>query len=409
MPSATVTNKTPLLKRIHGDNLADPLYKRSRFLARIGKDTKFGGEDRTFVVKVSPTAGGSASFVKALANQNAGQEVRFALTHRKEYQVFSVQGDAIARSNGNKNAIVGVVKHESGLAKGEFFKALSKRAWGNGGGSLGQISSTVTGTTMTLTNRVDISGFEVNQRYVFSSEDGSADSPAALRDNGETVQVTGGINRATGAMTVTTLSNIAGLTSADYIFRDGDYAQAMTGMRGWCPLADPTAAESFFGVDRTDYDIVRTSGLRFTSYSGGPKEETLIAACAEAELNDIDISTCYVSPLDYRDLLMEMGSKRERDKETDSGISYRALELYGQGGNGVVEIVSDKYVPDGYFWMVNDSDIRLRTAGDCPKVLNDDGIGMLVRAADDDAYQGRLGAYGNFEHKNPGNSVIGTF
>src|SRR5688572_10436179 len=106
---ATVSGQTPLLKRLYGNKVAEPMYQRSKFLASISKDTNFGGEGKYVNVTVGPTAGGSADFATALANQDQTTEIRFFVTHRKEYQVFSIQGDLIARSKGDKNAILEAV------------------------------------------------------------------------------------------------------------------------------------------------------------------------------------------------------------------------------------------------------------------------------------------------------------
>src|SRR5687767_12551264 len=131
--SATVSNQTSLLKRLFPKNVAEPLYKRSKFLAEVKKDTNFGGEGIYVNVTIAPTAGGSSEFSEALANQDATQEKRFFVTHKKEYQVFSLQGDVIARSKGDKNAILEQIKQQADKARYSFGRAMAARAWGNAG------------------------------------------------------------------------------------------------------------------------------------------------------------------------------------------------------------------------------------------------------------------------------------
>ena len=111
----------------------------------------------------------------------------------------------------------------------------------------------------------------------------------------------------------------------------------------------------------------------------------------------------------YRDLLHELGAKRERTSTTDSGISYQYIEIHTPWGKA--EVVADKYVPDGYFWITKDQDVELASAGDFPSTLNHGGDGNdgLRTAHDADAVQGRLGGYANFIHENPGNCIAGTW
>lgn len=407
MTSANTTNQLPLMKRLYGNKIAEPLYQRSKFLASIVKDTNFGGEGRYVNVKIGPTAGGSADFATALANKDATTQKRFFVTHKKEYQVFSVQGDLIARTKGDKNAILEAVKGEVDSARYAFARSMAARAWGNAGGALGVISSgsTVSSTTITLATRADIVHFEPGYRITSASDDGSAASPAGARTGQQTVA---SVNRQAGTVTGSVAWNaaITGVATADSLHRAGDYSVAMTGMRGWVPVSDPSGGESFFGVDRTLGDIQRLSGVR-VSGSGASKEETLINAGAEGQLAGISGETilCYANPLDMADLVKELGSKRVYGQvgTREAGIGFKAIML--DSPLGEVAVTSEPDVPKGYAWLLNPNEFTLRTAGDCPMMLNEDGVGKLLRSATDDAYEGRLGAYGNIFGENPGHVV----
>lgn len=408
MASANTTNQLPLLKRLWGSKVADPMYKASRFASMIGSDTNFGSEGRYVNVTVGPTAGGSSNFADALASQDATREVRFFVQHRKEYQVFSLQGDIIARLRGNANGLVEAVKQQADKARYQFSRAIARKFWANGGGALGQIATTTTLTTNTLSlrTRTDVVGFEIGMQLEFASDDGSAVSPAGRRGIPDRLTVTA-INRDTGVLTMSGLLNtVTGITTSDFIFRRGDYALAMTGMRGWNPITAPVpgGGDSFFGFDRGSSDVTRLTGVRVVG-AGKPKEESLIDGTAEAQINGITVTEVFVNPLDYRDLLKEMGSKREIQIEAkNANMGFTGLSVIG--ANGEMKVISEVDVPRGTGWGVDTGQITLRTAGDCPMMLNEDGVGKLLRAFDDDAYQGRIGAYGNLFQDNPGNAVI---
>ena len=410
MSAANVTQSSPLLKRLYPEGTAFPAFKKSKFLAKAKTDTKFGGLGKQVNVTIAPTTGGSASFAEALASQAGTTERNFFLVHRKEYQVGSIQGDLIQRSMGDKNVIVEAIKHQLDKARYAFSRSLARRAWGNGGGSLGQINSATTTDTVTLQNRADIVGFFAGMQVQTASDDGSAVSPAGLNDSGRKLTLTS-VNKSTGTLTANANWNtIVGTVTAHYIFRAGDYSVAMSGVRGWLPITAPTTGDSFMSLDRfASGDIDALSGTRVTS--AGNKEDTLINATAEAALRGFDVGECWVNPLDMKDLLKEVGTKRIIEGKTNvPGISFRGVEI--DTANGVIVVISEADVPQGYFWMFTTNDVwTLRTAGECPMFLNKlgTGPGMLLVAADDDAYQFRLGAYGNFENSNPGEGIIGTF
>ncbi len=413
MSSATTTTQLPLQKRLWGQGVSEPLYKRSKVFAKMQKDTDFGSEGRYVIVTVAPTTGGSANFGDAVANQGPTQEKRFFVTHRKEYQVFSIQGDLIARTKGNKNAVLEALKQQADKARYAFARSMAARLWGNGGGSLGRLDSTttLTGTTLKLRTRADFVRFEPGMYINFSSDDGSSSSPAGLRDSGKQLQIVDINTQNSGFATFTmsaNLNTVAGITANDYIFRGGDYALAWSGIPGWNPVTQPGGSDSFMGLNRSGVHVQRLAGT-IVSGGGKPKEDTLEDAMAEARMAGIDdeMVVC-VNPLDLKDLFKEQGSKVVIDVGTDNPkLSFKAVSIMGPAG--VVLLLDEPDVPQGYFWIEPMGELYCRSAGDVPMMLNEDGVGRLLRAADDDAYQGRLGAYGNFFHENPGHAVIGSW
>lgn len=408
--AATASNQSNILFRMNGAKLAEPLLKASRLVNRMKKSTDFRGEDKTVHVKVSATGGGGGSFSEALAAQQASKHVRFVVTHRLEYQLFTVEGPAIARSKGNKAALLEILNNESKSARYAYARSVAQKAWGRGGGARGRIANTVfTGAVATLLNTADHVHFEVGLKVGFAADDGTPASPAGLKGAPTYLTVTS-VDRGAGTVTFDAiLSTVSGIAANDYMFRVGDYATAMTGIPGWCPITAPSASESFFGVDRTVYDPQRVSGYRYTAGSGGQMEETLIDAAAEADMCGIDVKGFYVSSRQYAKLLKEMGSSRQRTNKGDGAISYQSLVLVAPNGDGEWDIMGDKDVPDGYGWGLDESEISLETAGSAPDLLNHDGGGPVRQLEGSDAVQGRLGSYGNFFHQNPGNSLIVTF
>lgn len=406
--TATTTNQLPLMKRIWGNGLSLPLYEESRFLSAISKDTQFVGEGRYVIVGVSPTSGGAASFATAYANQGATNNVRFFVTRKKNYQVASIEGETLSAVKADKGAVIDSLKRETKGALYAFARDMAFLAWNNGGGARGRVDGTVAGfatnTYIQLRNRAHVVHFEVGMYLKTAVDDGLANGgtkPGRLRITA--------IDRSTGVLRFANAINdgsdgIATIADGDYLFREGDYNDVMTGMGGWNPQEPIGGSDSFWGQNRFNTDTQRVSGLRFEW--SGDYEAGFIEAAQEASLAGIRVSHAWMNPLDFKGLLREVGTMKEaRVTDTDKyGISFRAVHI--QGPHGIIEVHNEPNVPQGYTWMNNPSDIYLRTAGECPKDLfNPATKSSLWALQDADAFQLRFGAYGNFTNEEPGNSV----
>jgi hypothetical protein len=406
-----MVNQLPITKRFWGKTVSDPMYKASKGYAMCSKDTNFRGEGRYVIVIVAGTAGGSATFADALAAQKATQEVRFFVTHRKEYQVFSIDGETIERAN-STGAVVDAVKLQANKARYKFARALAARFHGNAGGSLGQLDAgtTLSGTTGIFRTKSDIIKLESGDQLEFASDDGSAASPAGRRGAPDQLVVSSVDRKSTTGEFVTTadLDTVAGITADDYIFRRGDYAAAITGLGGWLPSSNPSGGESFFGVDRTLLDMQRQSGIRVDPVASS-KEETLINAYTEADFAGAEeLNTCFVNSLRFGELLRELGSKVQIvNYKVNDRISFQSLQL--NGPHGPISIVAERDQPYAVFRIGNIKDVHFRTAGECPKILKRSASGQFLDAYDADAVQGRFGCYGNLFVENPGWWAIGTW
>ena len=405
--TATVSTQVPLMKRIWGNKLSLPLYEESRFLAAISKDTDFVGEGRYVVVGVSPTSGGAASFATAYNNQGPTQNVRFFVTRKKNYQVATVEGELLRAVKSDKGAVIDGLKRETKGALYAFARDMAFFAWNNGGGARAQVDGTVAGfatnSFIVLKNRADIVRFEVGMYIKVAADDGLA--AGGVRSG--RLRITA-MDRSTGTLRFANAINdntngIPLIADNDYIFREGDYNDVMTGVPGWNPQTPIASNDSFWGQNRFNTDTQRVSGMRFAW--SGDYETGFIEAAQEAQLAGIRVTHAWMNPLDFGGLLKEVGTQKEvLVKDNEYGISFKTVQI--QGPNGIIEVVSEPNVPRGRTWMNNPKDIFLRTAGGCPEdLINPLTKNSLWALQDADAYQLRFGAYGNFTHEEPGSSV----
>jgi hypothetical protein len=406
--SANDTSFLPFFKRQYPKGFAFTGYKKSKMLALMATDKKFGGEGKHYTVSTAPTSGGSADYQKAYSNQGGSKSERFFLQHRTEYQVARIKGSTIAKSMGDLNAIKSAVTEEFDKANYAFGRALAQRVWSNGGGSLGRISSgtSLSGSVITLATITDAVRFEQGAYIQLASDDGTGTSPSGVRGNGQMRQILK-IKPSTGELTLdAAINTISGATALDYIFRAGDYGICMTGIPGWAPYTSPTGSDSYFGVNRSNHEF-RLSGYRKVG-NGGSKEATLLDACAEGQTHGAYGTKCALNPIDFTSIVKEVGSDRMVDIETKvPNLGFRGLEL--ETAIGTIQIMSEVDVPKGFFWIVDPDQYELATAGDCPRLLDFDGLGKMVRVQGEDSYQIDMGAYGNIGCKDPSNSICGSF
>ncbi len=401
MAVATQASQIALYKRLYPKGIADVMYKKSIALADIKKKTDFGGEGAYINVATSGTSGGSADFATALANQGPSTQKRFFITHRKEYQIATVDGLAIATSKDDKMSVLRTLKVEMDKANYKFTLALSSKFFGNAGGALGQISagSNVATVTITLAQPADIVKFEIGDWIQTASDNGSGSSPAGVNGGGAQVQIVN-LDRGLGTLTLGSAwsTAIPGTAASHFIFRPGDYANAFSGLGGWNPVTAPTSGDSFFGMDRSVGDLTRQAGDRYSANSGGSYEDSILNASAQAAMLTSRLPRTYVNPLDFVQLVKELGSKRIVDaKNREGSTGFKGIEVYTS--SGVTEVVADAFAPKGFGRMVDPDDISLMTAGECPGPLNWGGAQSTQVLANADAVQFRIGAYGNYGYE----------
>ena len=192
--------------------------------------------------------------------------------------------------------------------------------------------------------------------------------------------------------------------AGDYIIAEGDdYAtgssyKKVRGLEAWCPASAP-GATAFFGVDRTA-DVTRLGGNRFDG-SALPIEEALIGGAARVAREGGRPDHCFVDFATFSNLEKALGSKVVYDeaKARDVDIGFAAISL--RGPRGTIKIIPDQNCQPNVAWMLQLDTWSLNTLGEAPMFLDFDGNRML-RESGDDAYEIRLGYYGNVACNAPG-------
>jgi hypothetical protein len=413
MAQANSTNKSNVLRDQYGDALQEMTLSADPYRSKVKKDTGgFGGgpnvaNGRIVVVRISQSVGTSHVYARALANKNPAAEARFVVLPKPIYHPFALTGLYIRQAKGKPTALIKGVEDEQKSAFRDLNKILDAEAWGNVGGSIGQIDTSTNLATNTLVfrnARALFGRYSKGQKIVFALDNGTAVSPLGLLGTGPdtpTILTILTVNESTNTITVgdvngaaTVLNSVPGITTAAFVFLDGFYAVSCSGKQGWNPITAPTPGENFQGVDRSVAPSF-LSGWRTVSPGVGSMESTCIDAMTLGAQAETGTSDAFLNLFDWSRIVKEVGVKYVRDaSDGKQGMGAKGLEVYGPRGSST--LVGLNLVPQGNAWMGEASADSQVSEGECPDVLDEDGAGMLRKVQNDDAYQGDLGGYVNF-------------
>ena len=405
MAQANSTNKQPILRFVYGDELQEMTWSKDPYRQDVKKDTSGFGEGKIIVVRISQSVGTTHVYARSLANKNPAAERRFTVPAKPVYHPYQLTGYFIRQAKGKPNSLMKGLEDEQRSAMRELNKRIDFMAWSNAGGSIGQIDAAVNLATNVLTfrnQRALFGQYFLGQKIVFSSDNGTGTSPAGLRGTGPdtpTVLTILSVDETLNRVTVgdvnggpALLNSVPSITVNDFIFFDGSYTLAPSGKTAWNPVTAPTVGDSFFGVDRS-VAVNYLSGWRVVGT--GSMENTLIDAMVMGAQSESSMEQCYANMFDWGRLIKELGVKYNRQpSDRRQGVAGKGIEVYSP--NGTTMVSGSNLVPQGSAWMGEpEADMQL-SEGECPDILDEDGMGALRKVANDDAYQGDLGGYLNF-------------
>lgn len=385
--------QTVLKELYDGQTVQNMIYRRNPFFALVKKSTDFVGKVYPQPIITAPSAGRSAAFATAQANQTAWAAQEFMVTRKKDYSIFTIDNETMMASATDKGAFIKGIKTTADLAWTAIENSMCAALFRSGSGSIGQIGSISTGV-ITLSNIGDVVGFEINQAIQANATDGGTPR-AAL---GYVVAV----NRMLGKVTVSaTLGGAAGTpsgwTANDFLLVQGDNNAKMAGLAAWIPAVDPTTGDSFYGVDRS-VDPTRLAGLRYDG-SSQSIEEAAIDACAYLDREGGSPKYAITNPVSFAALEKSMGAKVQYADLKMGDIGFRGIQINAPGG--VVTVLSDRSCQSQAMWLITPETFELKSLGEAPQILNY-GDGQQLRVYNADAVEGRIGFYGNLVCNAPG-------
>ena len=391
--SLNLDNVTQALKEHYKPlTVKNMVYKDNPLLALMPKYERFGGENMPVPVQYGIANRRSADFATGQGLNTATELARFVLTRVKDYSFASITGETIKATEGAADAFLKYATLEIDGAIQSLTRSLAVSMYADGSGSLGQVS--VAGTTLTMLKPDQITNIEVGMEL-------NAATAAAGAIKAGTTMVVQTVNRDAGTFTV---DNAGAAATNDFIFQRGDAqnggaAKKISGLEAWLPASAPGGGDSFFSQNRS-VDATRLGGIRFDG-SAQPIEEALISAASRLAREGGSPSHCFMNFANFSNLEKALGSKVVYDKVSsdDADIGFQSLTILGP--KGPIQIVADQNCTPDVAYMLQMDTWTLNSLGDAPHILALDGNRML-REASADAYEVRVGFYGNIGCTAPG-------
>lgn len=385
------------LKQYYTDDaIRNMVYKNNPFFAMVPKMTEFYGDTLPIPVIYSVPQGRSQDFTQALANIGNTKGVKFLLTRKSNYAVARIGNEVLEASENNKGAFVAAAVTEINGAIHSLTRSLAINLYGNGGGAIGKITQTNftnTNDYCYLTDLEQITNFEVGMVVRVATTDGTSGS---LRTGSLTVKA---IDRDLGKITFTAAMNsgISAIAYNDYIFVDGDFGAALTGLGGWLPATAPAGSESFFSVDRS-VDATRLGGVRVDG-SSLSIEEALIKGAARVGREGGAPDHAFMNFLSYENLEKALGSKVQYVENKVGEVAFAGIRI--NGPRGIISVYPDQNCPSSLAYLIQLDTMKLYSLKEPVRIFESDG-NKLLRTYNADSLEIRAVSYSNLGCQAPG-------
>jgi len=387
-----------VLKKLYAPSVTEAkVYQNNPTFAKIKKIGDWEG-DGTYNVPIEYNYGQGVgpTIASAKSNRTADSFERFAVPQRDIYGIGSIDGKLIRNAKSSKGSQAGAALQR---ARDNNLKTLRRylqhSLFSNGGGSLAQVGSIPSATTIQLLEPNDVVWFEKGMVIEFSTADGTS---GAVKTNSFTVA---SVNRDTGVITFTANVNGGGGNDPavnDHMFRFGSFGQVPDGIPVYVPKTAAEAATTKYGVVRAN-DVTRLAGLRHVTAQGATVKECLLLALARCAREGISPDSCPMHPDDLQAMVLTEQGQVQYTRSAAAGkleVGFNGESIRVVSPTGLaVDVYPDAGVKKGECWLLTGSSWEYHYAGGgFPELLQDDGVPML-RESDDDTYTWRLGAIGN--------------
>jgi hypothetical protein len=386
------------LKEHYDDQKVENLaYDDNPVLAMMPKKKDATGKYIPIPVVYEVSQGSSHNFAIAQANQSPGLIAEFMLTLKPDHALATLTNQAMEASADNAGAFLDFSTLFVDLAIQGAANRFATELFRAGTGTRGGISA-IAGGVITLTNAADVVQFGINQTLQAAAVDGGAPRAALGYVTGRNVMA--------GTITVSAISqggpagSPALWAANDVLLVQGDSNTSFRGFGAWLPMTAPGAFDNFYGVNRSIDS--RLYGLAYGMGAQQPVEEAIIDAAMIVRREKGKPRHLFFNYGTESALLKALGTRREYCDwgSEDAEIGFRGVKI--QGPAGPIECFADRNCPAATGFLVQLPSWKIYSLGDVPKIFRyGDGLEML-RLANADASEVRVGEYAEIGCNAPG-------
>lgn len=405
MPAAaTTSNFSSILKDIWHDTLEAQYYEESPALAMIPKDTGWSGQSYDVVLNYGPTSGRSTVFSTALSNRSPSKMTRMVVTTSDNYIIWSVDHKLIQLSRNDAGAVERVLTGELERSTLKFKRSMCWMLYGDGGGTVARISTATapSGATVTVNDKRKLRNIEPGDRLKAYSTSGAIYGAAGTERAGGAFEVS---SVSYGAGTITFTSSVPGTwATGDYLAPEDDYRNVFYGFDAYIPNVADASVGTLWTCDRTVHRN-RLAGIRVGG-KGLQVEDAVKKMLSRGGDQGAKPSHLFMNTDDYYAFEMANQTKKFGSalNEKVGTIGFSGL-VFTKPGGGEIRVYPDADCPKNIIYGLKLDDWLLRTAGEFPGFLTLDGKKYDMEPTAN-AFQGRMGGYGQLVCHNPGNSVV---
>lgn len=410
--SHNFTNQDAVLKDTYDERtMLEQSYDKNPFFGMVEKEIgeEAGGRRYIQAVEFENPGGASADYGKSRLNATTSKYEDFIIATTQQHQYIKVEHRLMLASMRKPEAFIKALdQFDRGFRS--LGQKIGRRMYRTLGGSIGRLSiASTTTTTLTFADDASIFYCQIGMKLVFAGADGTG----SLRDGGDFVTITK-INHSDRSVTINAdlATTVAGVQTNDFVFPDGDFGAAMSGLEDWLPVDDRTTrlAATFANVDRSQAETY-LGGVFFDGTATGSLDETIILLNAEVGNFGGDIDTSLTNPRQIANLVLTKNSK----VRIEASVTARPVDSDGKmltvGFKGFRILVGDKSVilmgdrscPSTRLYELQMNTWRLWYTG---KLINWQGEvygePRIKASRDSDDAEAQLDHYGNLGCRAPG-------
>ena len=397
MAASDLTSLAYIYKRVYSDKRQGDLAMRDHPLfTMVEKVGGFNGVAHFYTVRYGNPQGISGSFATAQTGAASSKGVQLQMSRKTKYGVITLNGEAIAAAEGNDGAFYDLVTQETDGVLEEMGDRLAFDLYREGNGLRGRRASAAT-NVITLTVADDARNFKVGMTVVASS----GATGASLRAGSTTVA---SVDEDAGTVTLTSAAAITSFADNDALFASGEQNGAcMEGLEALNPLAAPSAAENFRGIDRS-VDARRLAGVRVDNTAASIEENAGLVAVRIAQVGK-KADAVLLNPIRFWEMVRRLGAKVEYEGgggNADYGFEFVTIHTPA----GSLRCYSDPDCPTSRGRVISSKAHYIKHLKGLPHIVMDDGNKSLRSSSLDDI-EIRVRSWCNYAQIDPG--AFGVF